>query len=55
MTLQLIFWITMLSWFIFGTEWSSARANWRPAAGNLLLFVLLVVLGWSVYGAPIKA
>lgn len=54
MTLALIYWILMLAWLVLGTDWSGARTNWRPAAGSVLLFVLLLVIGWSVYGSPVK-
>jgi len=57
MTLALIFWILMLLWLAFGfwTSWPSVAAGqWHPFGGNLLLFILLLLLGWAAFGAPVK-
>lgn len=52
MTLGLAFWILMLIVVVLGAYW-----NWgtpSPAARtDLLLFALLVLLGWKVFGAPL--
>lgn len=55
MSIGLIFWILMLIWLIFGFVW------WRGVVagpywgwGNALLpFILFLLLGWKVFGAPI--
>jgi len=52
MTIALLFWILMLIWLIFGV-WSS-WPNIQGAGGNLLLFILLLILGWAEFGSPIK-
>jgi len=52
MSLALAFWILMLIWLVFGF-WS-AWPNIGGAGGNLLLFILLGILGWAAFGAPIK-
>lgn len=55
MALGLIFWVLMLVWLAF-TAWS----YWPnphpgpPWANNLLLFILFLLLGWGVFGAPIR-
>lgn len=51
MSLGLCFWILMLIWLVF-SGWTS---GWAPRAmgGSLLLFVLLLLLGWAQFGAPI--
>jgi len=51
MTFALCYWILMLIWLVFGL-WTS---GWNPKAsgGNLLLFVLLVLVGWKLFGAPV--
>lgn len=52
MSFALAFWILMLIWFI----WSLPANRWAataPYAGPVLLFVLLVLLGWRVFGAPL--
>jgi hypothetical protein len=51
MTLGLAFWILMLIWLIFGVWWS--WPNQRLVGGNLLIFILLALLGWHAFGAPI--
>jgi len=53
MSISLIFWVLMLMWLVFGL-WS----NWpltgpKPVAGTLLLFILLALLGWKVFGPAI--
>lgn len=56
MTLGLIFWIIMLLWLLFALAWNF---NWGgvgphgPLGNSLLLFVLFLLLGWRVFGAPI--
>ncbi len=53
MTLGMAFWVLMLIWAVF--------IGWRGWAdrvsfgGNLLIFVLFLLLGWRVFGAPLHA
>jgi len=56
MSKGLAFWILMLLWFFFGAlgVYNSGNAGWQGWAGNLLLFVLLALLGWAVFGDAIK-
>ena len=55
----LLFWVLMLVWLIFGL-WSNWQASGGTAlgygllGGNILLFLLLGVLGWKVFGFPIQ-
>ena len=51
MSMGLMYWILMLVWLVFGV-WMN-WPNYKASGGNLLLFILLVLLGWSVFGAPI--
>ena len=51
MTIGLAFWILMLLWLVFGI-WQS-WPNQYVVGGNLLLFILLLLLGWHDFGAPI--
>jgi hypothetical protein len=58
MPLSLCFWILILFWLIFGlfTAWpgSSVYIGGYGFFGHtLLLFILLVLLGWKVFGAPL--
>lgn len=52
MSFALCFWILMMLWLVFGL-WSTGLANYKLFGGNLLLFVLLVLVGWRLFGAPI--
>jgi len=54
MTLGLAFWILMLIWFVFGVVVHIGLAAPYGTLGNmLLLFMLFLLLGWKVFGAPI--
>lgn len=56
MSLGLVFWIIMLLWLLFGLYWRwpfTGAAAVAPLGGDLMLFVLLLLLGWRVFGAPI--
>jgi hypothetical protein len=54
MSFGLMFWILMLIWLFWGV-WHS-WPNWQGwAPSNLLLFVLLLLLGWKTFGPPIHA
>lgn len=51
MSLALLYWILMLIWFVFGL-W----ANWPNhvlVGGNVMLFILMLLLGWKTFGPPI--
>jgi len=52
----LVYWILMLLWLVFGL-WSNraafASGQYMPLGGDLMLFVLLLLLGWRVFGAPV--
>ncbi len=52
MTLALAFWILMLLSLFFGlyTDWP----NHNLVGRNLILWLLLLLLGWAQFGAPIK-
>ncbi len=53
MTLGLLFWILMLIALVCGWP-GNPWLGGRPWVNNLLLFLLLGVLGWAVFGAAIK-
>jgi len=49
----LIFWVLMILWFFAGMMWNWPGATAPPYAlmGNtLMLFVLIFLLGWKVWG-----
>jgi hypothetical protein len=57
MSIGLLFWILMILWFLFGLYWNSAEfkaGNFGFFGGNLLLFILLFLIGWRVFGFVIQ-
>lgn len=57
MTFGLAFWILMLIWLVFGLVWwgypTGPHAPYYPLGHTILLFVLFLLLGWKVFGAPL--
>ncbi len=54
---QLIFWAIMLIWLVCGFGAFSPSPVWKERAtfgGNIVLFILLTLLGWQVYGPAIQ-
>lgn len=56
MSIGLMFWILMLIWLVFGlVAWNWPNASpYAPVGNTLLLFILLLLLGWHAFGAPIR-
>jgi hypothetical protein len=58
MSKQFVFWLLMLLWIIFGAymHWPSQNPPPRPVfvADSILLFALLFLLGWQVFGFMIQ-
>lgn len=57
MSLALIFWILMLIWVVFSawTYWPGNPQGARLMWGNTaLLFILFLILGWAIFGAPVR-
>jgi hypothetical protein len=59
MSFQLAYWVLMGLWFAFGL-WSAWPLTTDPAkrtaaASELFLFILLVLLGWKIFGPPVHA
>ncbi len=57
MPLAILFWVLMIIWLVFGA-WSGYTPgqpypfkNW---GGSLLIFILLAILGWAQFGAPVR-
>ena len=57
MSLQLLFWILMLIWLIFGLAYNGGylQGPYGPWGNTILLFVLFLILGWQAFGSPIQA
>lgn len=54
LSIGLVFWICMLLILVFGVGWVWDWNN-RPLWGhNFLLWLLLFLLGWGVFGFPIS-
>jgi len=53
MTFALAYWILMLVWLAFGI-WST-WPNYKQGGGNVVLFILLLLLGWKVFGPPLHS
>ena len=55
MSFGLAYWIIMLVWLLFGVGlhfgWVGSTYS---GAGTLMLFLLFGLLGWQVFGAPLK-
>jgi hypothetical protein len=56
MTLGLLFWLLMVIWLIFGFAWNwgALPGAYGPWGHSLLLFILLLLLGWATFGAPLR-
>lgn len=59
MTLQIWYWLVMALWLFFGlwSHWPATpqdRSAWYPVGGSLLQFILFLLLGWQVFGSPIR-
>lgn len=57
MMLQTLFWMLMIIWLLFGFWNEYVPGQPYPVAKggrHLLMFVLFAILGWEVFGAPIK-
>ena len=51
MSFALAFWILMLIWLVFGIWYT--WPNHMLVGGNMLLFIVIALLGWKVFGPPI--
>lgn len=57
MTIGFLFWLLMVLWAIFGLYrgWAAPpNPPYLPLAGDLLLFILLLLLGIAAFGWPIR-
>lgn len=55
MTRGLAFWVLMIIWLVFGIVWHLGMVgSFGPLGSAILLFILFALLGWQVFGAPIR-
>lgn len=55
-SMGLFFWIIMLIVLLFwGFQYRDAEGKWNFAGfgGSLVLWVLLAILGWKIFGPPL--
>lgn len=57
MSIALLFWVIMLIWLLFGlrTNWPVAGTAPWGLGGHIVLWVLLALLGWKVFGPAIHS
>lgn len=54
LTFGLVFWLLMFLWVLYGAwGWYTPAPHWIYGHG-LFLFILFFLLGWKVYGVPIR-
>ena len=55
MDISLAFWILMLFWLVLGfwANYTPGQPFYKWGSWNLLLFILVGMLGWKVFGRPI--
>ena len=55
MSILLLFWVLMVIWFIFGlwSNWPLSGSGAKALGESLLVFILLAILGWAVFGPAI--
>jgi hypothetical protein len=54
MSLELFFWILMILWVLgFGYGWNTAPQPWPSRVPSVIFFLIIFVLGWKVFGAPL--
>jgi hypothetical protein len=58
MRIGVLFWILMVVWLLFGLWWQwpsgTGAAAFGPVGGSVLLFLVIGILGWKVFGAPLR-
>lgn len=53
MSFALLFWILMLLWLLGLGYRNWPSRDWGPIGADLILFILIGLLGWHVFGAPV--
>lgn len=55
MSKELLFWILMLIWAVFGVwGYRDPAQPWARGGWVVMTFILFLLLGWAVFGAPLK-
>lgn len=55
MTISLLFWVIYIISLLFGlwTNWPVGPTNAKPLSLTLIIFILIGLLGWQVFGAAV--
>lgn len=53
MSQSFVYWALMFFWLLSGFFWNRPAWMWPLGPSNWLLFILLALVGWRVFGAPI--
>lgn len=55
--MSLLYWVIMLIWLLFGlwNNWPAPGTRPWGAGGHIVLWILLALLGWRVFGAAIHS
>ena len=54
MTLGLAYWVLMLVWLVFGVLTHLGMITGWVGVNVLLLFILFLLLGWQLFGPPLR-
>ncbi len=54
MSKELLFWMIYLICLLFGGWLGYSSGDRRWIGGGVIIFILVGLLGWAVFGAPIK-
>ena len=55
LTFGLIYWILMLIWAVFGLlAYGGFGGHYVAFGSQILFFILFLLLGWKVFGAPVS-
>lgn len=55
MTLQIWFWLVMAVWLLFGIWRGHGKDDFLPYVGGVFVeFILFIIIGWQVFGSPVK-
>jgi hypothetical protein len=55
MNLSLLFWLVYIICLVLGVwfDWPAAPGAFRPLGKTVVIFVLLFILRWAQFGAPV--
>jgi len=57
MPISVLFWVIMIIWFFSGIYFHRsdfAGGNYGYVGGSLMLFVLLALVGWKIFGPLLR-